>query len=141
MKYNVKMLRDFLTHLKLCLEVQYYELVARDDPVNPEFVEKLQYHFSKSGVPRLLSYLSVVRDTPDMPKAEIQEAMNLFASEMGEIRAKQIRAIEALKELFEQAFKHIENSGRNGSLNFEIGVPASKILDGSYFGTSKHNEN
>ena len=127
MGYDVEMLKDFLEQLKWALRVDHFEFTHGPDALNPELKEQTDQCFAKRGVPRVLSLFSLSSEGRRLSREELQEALRRFAAFMAEKRAEQLRHLEALEELFDEALAHAR--GRV----FEIKVPVSKILDGSFF--------
>jgi hypothetical protein len=126
MAYDVEMLRDFVEHLKWSLRVDHFELTGGPDALNPELMEQVQRCGRKRGVPRLLSLFSLKRDRPELTEQQMKEAMRQLAKHMAKKRVEQLRHLEALQEVIEEACAHAE--GRV----IDIQVPGSKVLDGSW---------
>jgi hypothetical protein len=127
MSYNVKMIRDFIEQLKWSLRVDHFELTAGPEALNEELLEQVERTARKRGVPRLLSLFTIGLDNPELTDLQMAEAMRKFTAYAAENRTDQLRHLEALDELFKEALAHAE--GRPLMIN----IPASKVLDGSFF--------
>ena len=126
-KYDVEMLKDFLEQLKWALRVDHFELTAGPNALHPELLDQVRRTSKKRGALRLLAFYTLKKDNPALTEEDMQEAMRQFGLEWAKKRAEQLRHLEALDELFKEARAHA-----TGEL-FGIVVPASKVLDGSWF--------
>jgi hypothetical protein len=104
MAYNVKMIRDFIERLQWSLRVQHFELTAGPDALHPELLEQVGRFWRKRGVPRLLSLFALRRDRPELTEEQMGDAMRRFAAYMAQVRGDQLRHLEALKELLDEAY-------------------------------------
>jgi hypothetical protein len=127
MPYDAQMIRDFVTHLLWSLRVDHFELTAGPGALNPELKEQVERLGRQSGVPRLLSLFSLERDSPALTNEQMREAMRHFREHMAGTREEQLRHLEALKQVLDESLAHAE--GRV----FDIKLPGSKVLDGSWF--------
>ena len=125
--YDAEMIQDFIEHLKWSLRVDHFELTAGPDALNPELEEQVNRAGRKRGVPRLLSLFSLTRDKPELTEKDMQEAMRRFAAYMAPKRDEQLRHLEALQEVLQEALAHA--TGRV----FDVTVRGSEVLDGSFF--------
>jgi len=131
MSYDVKGFKDFIQHLLWSLRVDHFECTSGPNAYNPELGEQVKRLAIKRGIPRLLSLFSLKKDKPELTEQEMGIAMRQFAEEWAKKREEQLHHLEALEELFKEALAHAE--GR--VLHFTI--PASKVLDGSFFKSRK----
>ena len=127
MAYDVEMLRDFIEHLEWSLRVDHFELTSCPHALNQELKEQVEKYGRKRRVPRLLSFFSLRKDRPELTDDQMTEAMRKFAECMAERREEQLRHLEALKEVLQEACAHA--AGRV----IDIKVPGSKVLNGSWF--------
>jgi hypothetical protein len=127
MPYDVEMIRDFIDHLKWSLRVDHFELTNGPDALNPELVDQVEHCMVKHGIPRLLPIFGVEPDRPGLTSGKIKEAMRRVAAYLAEKRQEQLRNLEALEEVLNEAYAHAVGQV------IEIAFPASKILDGSFF--------
>jgi hypothetical protein len=126
MGYDVEQIQDFIEQLKWSLRVDHFELTGGPAALDPELVDQVKRYAAKRGIRRLLSLFSLTRDDPAQSEADMQNAMKRFARNMAAKRGEQLRHLEALSELLQEAFAHA--AGRE----YHIKVPASKVLDGSW---------
>jgi len=131
MAYDVEMLRDFIEHLEWSLRVDHFELTAGPHALNPELIEQVERCGRKRGVPRLLSLFSLQRDRPELTDDQMKDAARKLAECMAERREEQLRHLESLKEVLQEACAHA--AGRV----IDIKVPGSKVLNGTWFTDSE----
>jgi hypothetical protein len=127
MPYDVEMIRDFVKQLIWNLREDHFKFTAGPDALNPELPEQVKACFERRCVLRLLALFGVVPDRPGMTDDQMREAKRLFAAHMAEFRAEQLRHLEALSGLLDEACVHA--AGRLIS----VAVPASQVLDGTWF--------
>jgi hypothetical protein len=128
MPYDVEMIRDFMDQLIWSLRVDHFEFTAGPRALNPELVEEVKRCALKRGILRLLSLFTVRKDKPELTAEQMQLARRMFAENQARERQEQLRHLEALHDVLDEACAHA--AGRV----IEIVVPASKILDGSFYG-------
>ena len=95
-KYDVKMIRDFLDHLKWEVRIAHFEYTSPPGATNDELVEQLAKYMKKYKVHGLLPYNA-------MPDDASQEVVDSFRSEYAQKFQKQIDALESLGDLFTTA--------------------------------------
>jgi hypothetical protein len=127
MAYDVEMIKDFIEHLELSLRIDHFEMTAGPDALNPELVEQIARYGRERGILRLLSTFSLERDKPELTHEQMMKAVRKFGKQMADRRQEQLRHLEALKDLLQEAYAHAE--GRE----VEIRVPGSSVLNGSFF--------
>jgi hypothetical protein len=127
MAYDVEMIKDFIEQLKWSLRVDHFEMSAGPNAISEELVEQVARCNRKRGVPRLLSEFFMTKDRPELADKEMREAVRRFGAWMAEKRAEQLKHLEALEELLEEACAHAV--GRV----IKVSVPGSKVLDGTFF--------
>jgi hypothetical protein len=126
--YDVPMIQDFIEHLKWSRRVDHFECTAGPNAHNPELDEQVTGCAKKRGTPRLLTEFYLKPDKPDFTDDRMKEAVRLFGSAMAKERAEQLNHLEALETVLREALAHAAQRGV-----IKITVPASKVLDGSYF--------
>jgi hypothetical protein len=128
MAYDVDMIRDFIDQLLWGLRVDHFEMTGGPNALNPELVDQEKKNFKRRGVLRLLTLFSLRRDKPELTERQMAEALRRFAATMAKKREEQLLHLEALSDLFSEACACAEGQ------MIEVTAPASKILDGTWFG-------
>jgi hypothetical protein len=128
MAYDVEMIGDFIDQLTWDLRADYFEFTAGPNAHNPELVEQGKKNVQRWRVLRLLSLFALEKDRPELTGPQMSEAIRQFGATMARKREEQLLHLEALRELFNEACAHA------GGTRIEIKVPASKVLDGTFWG-------
>jgi hypothetical protein len=96
--YDVEMIRDFLSHLLWELRTSHYEMIGSGSRLHPELQEQLQRYMNKRQTVGLLFALKTKGDLATESKEQIRKVRE-------RLRTEQLRCLEGLMPLFEEALK------------------------------------
>ena len=99
-RYNVKMIQDFLEHLKWELRIVHFELSQKNQKIriNPELVEQLGKYVKKWHTAGLMS--AYIIKTDDFSPEEAEELHNARKEQI----EKAIKAFDELENIFKDSF-------------------------------------
>jgi hypothetical protein len=101
-RYDVGMIRDFLDALALELRAVHKESTSAGDRSRPEPIDQLRKYVEKyNGVVMEVSRL----DTEGLPAATLGRAVDNYKAARAAWAEEQLRHLEALRELFEDALQ------------------------------------
>jgi hypothetical protein len=101
-RYDVEMIRDFLDHLAWEVRVVQHESISHGDRLNPELQGQLKKYMDKyNGVLMEISRL----DTEGLPAAPLGRAVDNYRAARAAWAEEQLRHLEALRGLFEEALQ------------------------------------
>jgi hypothetical protein len=96
--YDVEMIRDFLSHLLWELRTSHYEMLGSGRRIHPELMEEIGRYMIKRQTTGLLFALKTPPDSVEQIR-EVRERL----------RTEQIRYLEGLMPLFEEALTCAEH--------------------------------
>jgi hypothetical protein len=111
-RYDVEMIRDFLEHLTWELRILHYESINEDDTINPKLEDRLAKYSSRYNAVLLAE---TELDYEGLPAAMVQRARNYWKAAQVRATAEQLQHLEALAEVFKEAFECIGFRNRIGN--------------------------
>jgi hypothetical protein len=108
--YDVAMIRDFIAQLVTELRVNNYEQTVQPHVVNPELAEEMARWVEKRGT--YLTARNLIEGDSELSMEEFQKAAAFYRAYRHRETEEQILQLEALQDLFEEAFFCAERPGQ-----------------------------
>jgi hypothetical protein len=109
LRYNARMIRDFLEHLEWEIRISLFECLNPGCKTNPELVDMLKKYLNRYNA--CLRTLKVLDRIPGQSDEELQQAIRARCGAEIPNLAKALEAMETLKPFFEEAFFCISCKG------------------------------
>ncbi|MGD0464653.1 MAG: hypothetical protein ABSB74_19385 [Tepidisphaeraceae bacterium] len=109
MRYNARMIRDFLEHLEWEIRVSHFETANAENGLNPELAEMLRKYGQRYHT-CLRSCRLLDRD-PSCSEEQFRRAFATLRARENPKLTKALEAMEVLKPFFEEAFFCISMKG------------------------------